>query len=497
MTLFLLIFTCLRAAAQTEYIGSAIQSGGTSICASESGGAYMVLARNQDVQPPLVKLNVVGDTLWVKFPFQMMPATGNNVHLGDDHLIVVGQGRIYKITFDGDIIWKRAFTEDDLTDSGNWISTVLADGSVVVCRTTINPNNSIVPDHYRPILLRVSSEGDLLWTAEHLLEGQQRFYSIASDGNGTLHLGGRGVLMSVSESTGELEAAYTVPGEFGGTNTVYLTPVHPQPDGARYWGAVTSGPLGGFPAIATFFLDNEGNPSPWEYYGIEQGGTFTAQVNAVLRQDGSRVISSGKVLMVIDADGELISASTLDLPPLGANIVTLGLASDGLSMLMTGTVGTQQSPNTFYAHTIPEISSLCEFNAFNLTRVTGNVPDLTPQTTAYATLGGLLDFPVFPFPPPALLTLGDPCMSVGVESAPAHSGYSVHPNPAHTTITLNTETLSQGTVATVIDRMGRVVGSLDLAHPRTTMDVSHLSAGIYMLHFHDHEGARSVQFMKE
>jgi hypothetical protein len=503
VTAFLLALTCVHSSAQTEYLRTVTQQPtfASNVCGSESGGAFVITSGTQDFQPLLLKLDAQGDTLWVKHPFQMLAALGQNLHLHDGHLIAVGQGRVYKLTLDGEVVWNRSIDTDEIsTDNGDWVSTVLADGSVAVCRTAINWDNvnPLISNHYRPIVVLLSSDGDLLWTAEHRFETSRRVHSIASDGSGSLWMGGWGLMMRISEATGALIEAFDVPSEYSSTYfDIRLTAVTPLPDGVRFWGVINNGPFDGEQSIATFSVSSEGTMSEWDYFGNAGAGILTANTHVVRRTDGSFILSSGRTLMELTAELGVSAATRMDLTAGGGAVISLGLTNDEEIPLVVGTVGSQASIRAFMASTDADSYSLCEFNWLSLTQVAGGIPELTEETSTVSPLGTISISLPFPFPPPPLMAISEPCISVGVEAVQGTGGYSVHPNPAHSSITVNTGSLSGNGTATITDMSGRTVRSLNLSSSDTPIDISDLRSGMYVLHFSDEKSTGAVRFVKE
>lgn len=73
--------------------------------------------------------------------------------------------------------------------------------------------------------------------------------------------------------------------------------------------------------------------------------------------------------------------------------------------------------------------------------------------------------------------------------------FSLLPNPAHTSITLSTESLSA--TATITDMSGRTVRRLSLSSSQTAIDIADLRSGMYVLHFSDEKSTGTVRFVKE
>lgn len=73
----------------------------------------------------------------------------------------------------------------------------------------------------------------------------------------------------------------------------------------------------------------------------------------------------------------------------------------------------------------------------------------------------------------------------------------LHPNPASSSITLNTGSLNGNGTATITDMSGRAVSRLSLSSPQTAIDISDLRAGMYLLHFSDERSSGTVRFLKQ
>jgi len=83
----------------------------------------------------------------------------------------------------------------------------------------------------------------------------------------------------------------------------------------------------------------------------------------------------------------------------------------------------------------------------------------------------------------------------GIDDSKMPPGFSVYPNPAHTTVTIEPEENSSGNKLYITDLAGKIVATLNPDHERTTIDISTLARGTYLIGQADRR-KRSVKLIK-
>jgi len=85
--------------------------------------------------------------------------------------------------------------------------------------------------------------------------------------------------------------------------------------------------------------------------------------------------------------------------------------------------------------------------------------------------------------------------TTGIEDRSLPPGFSVYPNPTHSSITVEAEENTSGNKLYIADLAGRIVATIVPDHERTTVDISSLSRGTYMIGQADRR-KRSVKLIK-
>lgn len=85
--------------------------------------------------------------------------------------------------------------------------------------------------------------------------------------------------------------------------------------------------------------------------------------------------------------------------------------------------------------------------------------------------------------------------TTGIEDSSLPPGFSVYPNPAHTSVTIYPEENSSGNKLYIADLAGRIVATIDPDRERSTVDISGLARGTYMIGLADRR-KRSVKLIK-
>jgi hypothetical protein len=86
----------------------------------------------------------------------------------------------------------------------------------------------------------------------------------------------------------------------------------------------------------------------------------------------------------------------------------------------------------------------------------------------------------------SLQEVEDACDSLTVGDLTIDEGFSIHPNPASTQITLETYTTPQkNTFLTIFNINGQQLKSRQITEPQTVVDVSGLPQGIYFVRVKD------------
>jgi plastocyanin len=85
--------------------------------------------------------------------------------------------------------------------------------------------------------------------------------------------------------------------------------------------------------------------------------------------------------------------------------------------------------------------------------------------------------------------------TTGIEDSRLPPGFSVYPNPTHSTITIEAEESSSGNKLYIADLAGRIVTTINPDHEKTTVDISSLAHGTYLIGQADRR-KRSVKLIK-
>jgi hypothetical protein len=85
--------------------------------------------------------------------------------------------------------------------------------------------------------------------------------------------------------------------------------------------------------------------------------------------------------------------------------------------------------------------------------------------------------------------------TTGIEDSSLPPGFSVYPNPAHSIITIEAEESSSGDKLYIADLVGRIVATINPDHEKTTVDISSLARGTYLIGQADRR-KRSVKLIK-
>jgi len=85
--------------------------------------------------------------------------------------------------------------------------------------------------------------------------------------------------------------------------------------------------------------------------------------------------------------------------------------------------------------------------------------------------------------------------TTGIEDRSLPPGFLVYPNPTHSSITVEAEENTSGNKLYIADLAGRIVATINPDHERTTVDISSLARGTYMIGQADRR-KRSVKLIK-
>lgn len=98
---------------------------------------------------------------------------------------------------------------------------------------------------------------------------------------------------------------------------------------------------------------------------------------------------------------------------------------------------------------------------------------------------------------PAFVTVSRPmrsCLGTGVNEVTASSDIFVFPNPAGNTLTIG---CNQKSVLEIINSEGQILKKLTVKDLQTAVDISNLSAGIYIIKIRTDEGIEVKKFIKQ
>ncbi len=150
----------------------------------------------------LMRLNLFGDTIWSKtipedngfawFEDMIEAENGDYVAVGRSNLSNSPDLWMVKFDSDGDTIWTRSFGGNGW-DKG-WAITEAPDGNYVACGYT----NSFGAGSYDFWLIKVSQEGDSLWSRTFGFGGYEEARAIALAPDGGFFLGGYSQSLSVT-----------------------------------------------------------------------------------------------------------------------------------------------------------------------------------------------------------------------------------------------------------------------------------------------------------
>jgi hypothetical protein len=78
------------------------------------------------------------------------------------------------------------------------------------------------------------------------------------------------------------------------------------------------------------------------------------------------------------------------------------------------------------------------------------------------------------------------------------SDFSIYPNPTRSSLNVNLNTdFVEGSIISVIDLQGRVISNVKVNDSSTTIDVSNLQTGVYIVKIDSTKGSISKKFIKE
>jgi plastocyanin domain-containing protein len=85
--------------------------------------------------------------------------------------------------------------------------------------------------------------------------------------------------------------------------------------------------------------------------------------------------------------------------------------------------------------------------------------------------------------------------TTGIEDSSLPPGFSVYPNPAHTSVTIEPEEASSPDKLYITDLAGKIVTTINPDREITTVDISSLAHGTYLIGQADRR-KRSVKLIK-
>jgi len=450
----------------TKTFGGAFDDFGFSVQQTADGGYIIAGSTNSFVagfwEVYLIKTTANGDTIWTKtfggieyeWGYSVQQTTdGGYIIAGFTGNVAGGGSDVYliKTTANGDTIWTKTFGGIE-NDIGNSVQQT-TDGGYIIAGLTGN----VVAGGSDVYLIKTTTNGDTIWTKKY---------------GGTNNDDG----FSVQQTT---DSGYIIAGStnsYGaGNGDVYL--IKTTANGNILW-TKTFGGIG----------NGVGAGDDWSY-SVQQtsdGGYIIAG-----RTDSFSANYGDVYLIKATANGDTSWTKTYG-GLYGEWGYSVQQTSDGGYIIagMTSSFGAG-SWDVYLIKTDTNGNSGC--NQRNPATITGNTAtqQTTPTTIIHSPATIVLNT--------ATMTgsggiITNPCTAGISELSPGSENNNIYPNPA--TDKLSIETMQKANIE-IINIQGQLVKTLQTTEDKTSVDVSDLQAGMYIIKFNTAEGSVVRKFIKE
>lgn len=398
----------------------------------------------------------------------------------------------------GNLLWSNSYG-DIGPDAANGLLKRW-DGSVIITGSTGSLTQSA-------LIFKVDQLGQLVWSTTLNTNFSARFTKAVntSDGGvlaiGSTHNGSSNAdhLVAKFDNNGVLLWSKTI---FNNAqNTAELSEdIIPAGDGGFVICGYAERTPGSDYDVCLYKIDSNGNIVWSRHIGSPQndlGYSLLRAYNGNYIIAGKTNASQSELAFMIETDSSGICSWAYQYGTLGntSNLKNIIYGNDG------GYVGCgiDESPGLFsegyFIKTLDSGSTGCNESPLAFTATT---PSYTVQTTQQSGQTIFLNEGFTAFTINNYINqFGQYCSSIGIEEESANRTMIISPNPTNRLLQLTNQSI-YGQTITVLDPMGKVVLQETIAgSTKTSIDVSSLSAGLYLLRYSDGNNQGVVRWIKE